>query len=750
MSIRRDTAPTRRRTRPEATPWTPAATTCSVSSPSDAALERSDFLVQSTDQLRRFLDRHKERIAAIGGLTLIDEEPDYLSIAPDLSFRSRSRFQDELTGEWVSETEVIETAAELVELYNPADIYAAFAEAAKEAAGLGRRADRQRRPDGRRRASRPRRRSRSARTRTPPPPTRGPPASRRRSRSSDDETAARRLYDLALEYQERSQRSEARLLDEFEAAAASAAALVGDLVIVDDDDERLVLTATGAFRAEVVPEEADGEWRTLVRPGGARRVLRPDRRLRRPGRRARRGLPGRVARLRGRRRRGRRRATRSRTATTTAEDAERRRRRRRGRRRGRGGPSDRVTMRLAAAELVESREILPGQWLQAYHAPDLATGSRAGQFVHVRTGDFSGMVLRRPFSLNTTDAGDRHRDHPLPGHRPRDRVVHAAAPGRRGRPARPARADRSRSIRAAGTCCSSPAGWAWPASGCSPTRRIRDGRQVTLLFGAASSREVYPSSLLPDEVEYVVATDDGSLGHHGYVTDLVPDYEAWADQAFACGPTGMLAALARQAAGRRQRLGVADARPQARRRQAGPARLDRGPAQGLPAGVDGAEHGLRRRAPAWAAWSWPRAGRRSGSAARARSSPPRSSSGRAPGREGQAQGRDLRVDRAGARAAGDPPRRSRPRRRPRRVRATASTPGHRGRRAGRRADPAGERRPVGRPGPRPRPAQPDPRRVGHVRLRHRVRRRRRRRPARRDLLQGHDAQGRASATRPRA
>ena len=97
----------------------------------DAALERSDFLVQSTDQLRRFLDRHKERIAAYGGLTLIDEEPDYLSIAPDSTFRSRTRFLDDLTGDWVSETEVIETASELVELYNPADIFAAFSEAAK-------------------------------------------------------------------------------------------------------------------------------------------------------------------------------------------------------------------------------------------------------------------------------------------------------------------------------------------------------------------------------------------------------------------------------------------------------------------------------------------------------------------------------------------------------------------------------------------------------------------------------------------
>ncbi|MBA3236143.1 MAG: dihydroorotate dehydrogenase electron transfer subunit, partial [Chloroflexi bacterium] len=63
-----------------------------------------------------------------------------------------------------------------------------------------------------------------------------------------------------------------------------------------------------------------------------------------------------------------------------------------------------MTMRLAAAELVDSREILPGQWLQAYHAPALASGPRAGQFVHARPGDFSGMILRRPFSLNTADA----------------------------------------------------------------------------------------------------------------------------------------------------------------------------------------------------------------------------------------------------------------------------------------------------------------------------------------------------------
>ena len=86
---------------------------------------------------------------------------------------------------------------------------------------------------------------------------------------------------------------------------------------------------------------------------------------------------------------------------------------------------------------------------------------------------------------------------------------------------------------------------------------VRDGRQVVVLFGALSAAHVYPSSLLPDEVEYVVATDDGSLGHHGFVTELVTEYEGWADQAFACGPHPMLARLAQLAAGRRARLGVA-------------------------------------------------------------------------------------------------------------------------------------------------------------------------------------------------
>ncbi len=228
---------------------------------SDAALERSDFLVTSTEQLKRFLEANGPRIAEIGGLTLIDEDPDFLSIAPDLSFRSRSRYQDETTGEWISETEIIETAAELVELYNPADVYAAFVEAAREAAGL------------------------------PPEPTgaedlmevahiqssdavgldgayaaaadQWAAGAELVSEPADEETAAQRLYDLALSFQERSQQSEARLLDDFADVSVILTAKLGDVIVVDDDDERLTLKAGMGFRAEVVPDDGEGEWRSL-------------------------------------------------------------------------------------------------------------------------------------------------------------------------------------------------------------------------------------------------------------------------------------------------------------------------------------------------------------------------------------------------------------------------------------------------------------------------------------------------------
>ena len=229
----------------------------------DAALERSDFIVQATEQLRKFLNANKDRINELGGLVLIDEDPDYLSIAPDLTFRSRTRYLDELTGEWTSETEVIESPAELVELYNPADIYQAFAEAAREGAGLE--AEPTAEGDVLDAAGIGTDEGVTIGTHDPYAAAADEWAATQPEAVDvdDDELAAQRLYDLALEFQERSQRSEARLLEQFEDASSVLISKIGDLIVNDDDDERLTLTASGEFRAEVLTEE-ENEWRPLA------------------------------------------------------------------------------------------------------------------------------------------------------------------------------------------------------------------------------------------------------------------------------------------------------------------------------------------------------------------------------------------------------------------------------------------------------------------------------------------------------
>jgi len=85
---------------------------------------------------------------------------------------------------------------------------------------------------------------------------------------------------------------------------------------------------------------------------------------------------------------------------------------------------------------------------------------------------------------------------------------------------------------------------------------IASGRSVTLLQGSRSADRLFPHDLLPTDVEAVSATDDGSAGHHGLVTELLPKYLPWADQTFACGPNPMFTSMADVVKGARSRKPV--------------------------------------------------------------------------------------------------------------------------------------------------------------------------------------------------
>ena len=237
----------------------------------DAALERSEFLVRAGEQLERFLADQGDRIRELGGITLIDDDPDYLAIAPDGTFRSRSRMFNEATGEWQSETEIVETGGELVELYNPSDIFQAFADVAREGVW----ADGE--DDGAGDAPEP-----AGDVFSLPTDGADPYAAAADQWAAGQpevavadtpEAAASALYDLALDFQERSQRSEAGLLEQFENASSVLMSRVGPIVIVDDMDEHLELVGAG-FRGKVIPE-GDGRWTDLNGPEDVVRFYDP-------------------------------------------------------------------------------------------------------------------------------------------------------------------------------------------------------------------------------------------------------------------------------------------------------------------------------------------------------------------------------------------------------------------------------------------------------------------------------------------
>lgn len=68
---------------------------------------------------------------------------------------------------------------------------------------------------------------------------------------------------------------------------------------------------------------------------------------------------------------------------------------------------------------------------------------------------------------------------------------------------------------------------------------LLQGKLVTLLMGAPTAARLYPHQLLPDGITTITATEDGSAGRKGMITDILSDFIDWADHVYACGPLAM-------------------------------------------------------------------------------------------------------------------------------------------------------------------------------------------------------------------
>ena len=65
------------------------------------------------------------------------------------------------------------------------------------------------------------------------------------------------------------------------------------------------------------------------------------------------------------------------------------------------------------------------------------------------------------------------------------------------------------------------------------------GIKVTTLLGAKTKEELVFRERFEAAGSVMVATDDGSVGKHGYVTQLIPEQENY-DQIYCCGPEIMM------------------------------------------------------------------------------------------------------------------------------------------------------------------------------------------------------------------
>lgn len=182
----------------------------------------------------------------------------------------------------------------------------------------------------------------------------------------------------------------------------------------------------------------------------------------------------------------------------------------------------------------------------AFHAPVIAEASRPGQFVMVRVADGYDPLLRRPFSIHRVGRDGalqilfkvvgRGTDC-LAQLRIGEKVEILGPLGSGFR------------LQAQGEACLVGGGM-----GIAPLLFLADWsvrlgmsvKRTRVILGARNRQELEPfvEDFQKLGLEVLAATDDGSLGHHGLVTDIVRQLQLGADgTVYSCGPKPMLTAL---------------------------------------------------------------------------------------------------------------------------------------------------------------------------------------------------------------
>jgi dihydroorotate dehydrogenase electron transfer subunit len=223
-------------------------------------------------------------------------------------------------------------------------------------------------------------------------------------------------------------------------------------------------------------------------------------------------------------------------------------------------------MKQSLCTVTSNVEVMPGVYLMWLEAPDIASSAQPGQFITVCC---EGLILRRPFSVHQVSflsSPSTGEDSGEGGIAILFKVVGKGTFGL-------SKMQAGNKIDVLG-----PLGKGFDIAADSKNLLLVGGGigiapliflaqyaapqcQVTLIHGASTAAQIYPFpslraetlsiakgqrsnlSPLPEKVQFIPVTEDGTLGRKGMVTDILPDFLNWADQICACGPVDMYEAM---------------------------------------------------------------------------------------------------------------------------------------------------------------------------------------------------------------
>ena len=196
------------------------------------------------------------------------------------------------------------------------------------------------------------------------------------------------------------------------------------------------------------------------------------------------------------------------------------------------------------APILENTRIKGDYFKLVFSAPEMARRAAAGQFTHIRIDRRQDHILRRPFSIHDTDiaAGTVTVVYKVVGRG--TAALSELAPG-----------NAVDALGPLGRAYTPPAPDQLPVAvaggyGAAAMFMLTRKQPGILLFGARSEADVILTERYRDAgCEVRIATNDGSLGTKGFVTDLIPALVAENPGKrlffYGCGPHPMLMALAK-------------------------------------------------------------------------------------------------------------------------------------------------------------------------------------------------------------